>query len=104
MFNIVKGILNIQARVPHPPAISVLLSNHRVGRICVTEVCERNSWEDLTALNTRSTLPGGYKTGDLVKCIVLENSDLVELSLRPSRLVWDDSIFKPIWQYVNTNI
>ena len=86
------GIINIQARVPHPPAVYVLLSHHRVGRICVTEFADRNCWEDVSELNSRDTLPGGHKTGDLVKCIVLEDSEIVELSIRPSRMVRDSII------------
>jgi ribosomal protein S1 len=105
------GILDLRShrhryQIPRPPALQVYLGGGRVGRVCVTELSEPSSWKDcayLTGAPSSSSssskavlqLPNGGKHGDLVQCRVLAvngksntgSSDIIEVSLRPSRLV-----------------
>jgi ribosomal protein S1 len=105
------GILDLRShrhryQIPRPPALQVYLGGGRVGRVCVTELSDPSSWKDCAYLmgapssSSSSSkavlqLPNGGKHGDLVQCRVLAingksntgSSDIIEVSLRPSRLV-----------------
>lgn len=102
------GILDLRShrhryQIPRPPAFQVYLGEGRVGRVCVTELSDPSSWKDCAYLmgapssssKALPQLPNGGKHGDLVHCRVLAvngksntgSSDMIEVSLRPSRLV-----------------
>ena len=107
------GILDLRSflqrgRIPRPPAFQVYLGGGKVGRVCITELSDPADWQDCAhifqAPSSSSSkadiqLPDGRKHGDLVQCRVIavngksttDSLDVVELSLRPSRLVREHS-------------
>jgi ribosomal protein S1 len=97
---VVNALLNLHVvRVPKPPAISVSLAGHKLGRVCATEIWDRDEWMDLSELHAQAahhvvgsgevlSLPDGRAHGQVVQARVLSVTDGgVELSLRPSRVV-----------------
>jgi predicted RNA-binding protein with RPS1 domain len=110
--SLVLGMLDLQQqgrrRVARPPAILVSLAGGLVGRVCLSELSELSDWKDCAYLmgapssssSSKGTkganplqLPDGKKHGNLVQCRVLSvpsgssgSGDVVELSLRPSRV------------------
>ena len=88
----VAGLLQFSGKAPHPPSFAVVLPEHRRGRVCITEFADPKDWIDAVGNGQGGFSSfGGYRDGDLVTCVVLENDDSrssshCDLSLRPSRL------------------
>jgi len=97
---IVTAVLNLHnARVPKPPAISLSLAGQKYGRVDVTEIWDREDWQDLSELQAKVathassnsqevlSLPDSRAHGQIVQARVLSvNDGYVELSLRDSRV------------------
>eukprot|EP01036_Dinobryon_divergens_P026442 gene26442-35097_t len=88
---LVCGVLNLSAaKIPRPPAFLVTLPNRSSGRLCATELCDAEQWQDLsTAMSGQSdSLPNGLKNASLLTFRVLAvQNGIVEVSLRASRMV-----------------
>jgi hypothetical protein len=107
---VVTALLNLcSSRVPKPPAVVLSLPGHRLGRVCATELWDRDDWMDLSDFYRKQQqqhdqqeedrmaslcLPDGRTHGQVVQARVLSVADhCVELSLRPSRVVRTLTIF-----------
>lgn len=100
---VVSGIIDLRRKnIFNYPAIAVHLKGDKLGRICITELDDRENWSDLSKFfesqkiitesenfnDSEWTLPQPVRQGKVVTCIVLAVRDnFVELSIRPSRLV-----------------
>ena len=98
---VVNAMLNLRiARVPKPPAIALSLPGQKLGRVCVTEIWDRDEWMDLSDLQKQIAayatgqssdtleLPDGRAHGCIVQARVMSVHDgYVDLSLRPTRVV-----------------
>ena len=86
--------------MPKPPAIALSLPGQKLGRVCVTEIWDRDEWMDLSDLQKQIAayatgqssdtleLPDGRAHGCIVQARVMSVHDgYVDLSLRPTRVV-----------------
>ena len=106
--------MSVHSHAKKPPALSVILSNGKRGRVCVTEVSDTGSWKDYADLFAAQTArqqlhqqrsrSGSNVSlmssdslgnddedldifdGKVVQCCVLASSPSLELSLRQSRI------------------
>lgn len=91
--DIVVGTVNLfQSKVPKPPAFVVSLRGNKFGRLCVSEITERENWRDSSAAlqsdDATRTLFNGLAHGSIVTCRIVSTKDkMIELSLRKSRVV-----------------
>jgi len=100
----VCGIVDLKyPKTPGFPAVIVHLRNGQIGRICITELEDKENWVDLKHVfsllkNQSSTLdekqlkslvlPGGLHHGSIATCVILSvKENYLEVSLRPNRLV-----------------
>lgn len=116
--DVLLGVLDmsVTSHAKKPPAVSVILSNGKRGRVCVTEVADSGTWKDygelfasiaarqeklqrrarsgsnVSLLSTDSSIAcddddeSDIFDGKVVKCRVLSTSPSLELSLRNSRV------------------
>ena len=103
--SLVYGLLDLRShhqhhRVIRPPALQVALGNGQTGRVCLTELTDPSEWRDCAHLmaapsssSRAEQLPNGRRHGELVQCRVISvpssssgGEEVIELSLRPSRL------------------
>ena len=114
--DVILGVVDLSgyANAKKPPALSVTLPNGKRGRVCVTEISDKESWNDYADLfashamrqqelrrrhrsgSNVSLMSSDSAAGDedlsdiqdgsLVKCCVLTAASIPELSLRDSRV------------------
>lgn len=84
------GLQSDRIAVVNPPAIGLQLDSGKYGRVCITDVSDREHWRD--AID--STLEGGLlEPGTYVHAVVLSNSKKhIGLSMRPSLIASVSSV------------
>jgi hypothetical protein len=95
--NLALGVLDLRNRkVFGQPAFSVICRGPYIGRICVTELADKEDWADFSQIfsgeghEVDEVLVGGHllKHGQVINSRILSiSNNLVNFSLRPSRLV-----------------
>lgn len=91
---VVMGVVNLHKKVTRrPPGVAIDLPGGKTGRVCITEITDIEEWKD--------DLHTSLSNGSVVRCVVLPadstaressadasrtDTNVVELSLRPSRL------------------